>query len=313
MPPKQQSEVESPLSSRESTPLEQGSILQRQVHQDEESTREDLEHLNIKDHTQSEGQEGSSTTASFGKHEEEDVVMQDAPDLKPVVPQGKKKDPVLVLKKVIARRDSCFNLYTVMMNTEASDEKSIKHLGEIRTKLENLNKDISVLKNSVRLSNDKVTASVESALANNAAGSNGGIRLSKQDLPKFQLKSSSTKYFPKDEAYESVNHFLRSFEKVISSSGESIESIWKRYISLTLPYELDNWLSNDVLTCGSWSDVGVVFNKKFGNNAMLKLQSTVEEKSSMPRCVLVNQLKSTLPVLPRLCLKQTTLWTTRLL
>lgn len=274
MPPKRQSETESPLSSRESTPLEQGSLSQHhQVHQDEESAREDLEHLHLKDHTQSEGQEGSSITESG---HEEDVVMQEAQDLKPIAPQVKKKDPVLVLKKVIARRDSYFNLYTDMMNTEASDEKSIKHLGEIRTKLENLNKDISVLKNSVRLSNDKVTASVESALAINTAGSNGGIRLSKQDLPKFQLKSSSTKYFPKDEAYESVNHFLRSFEKVISSSGESIESIWKRYIPLTLPYELDNWLNNDVLTCGSWSDVGVAFNKKFGNNAMLKLQSRRE-------------------------------------
>src|SRR6478609_5629486 len=160
MPPKRQSETESPLSSRESTPLEQGS-LSHQVHQDEESAREDLEHLNLKDHNQSEGQGGSSITAA--SEHEEDVVMQEAQDLKPVVPQVKKKDPVLVLKKVIARRDSYFNLYTDMMNTEASDEKSIKHLGEIRTKLENLNKDISVLKNSVRLSNDKVTASVESA------------------------------------------------------------------------------------------------------------------------------------------------------
>ncbi|KAF1805447.1 hypothetical protein FB192DRAFT_1255914, partial [Mucor lusitanicus] len=103
-----------------------------------------------------------------------------------------------------------------------------------------------------------------------------GIRLSKQDLPKFQLKSSSTKYFPKDESFESVNHFLRSFEKVISSSGENIELIWKRYVPLTLPYELDNWLNNEVMTCDAWSEVGAAFNKKFGNNAMLKLQSRRE-------------------------------------
>jgi hypothetical protein len=58
----------------------------------------------------------------------------------------------------------------------------------------------------------------------------GGLCLSKQDFPKSQLKSSITKYFPKDKSYESVNHFLRSFEKVISSTGEDIESIWRRYV-----------------------------------------------------------------------------------
>ncbi|KAL9537291.1 hypothetical protein PS6_011754 [Mucor atramentarius] len=164
MSPKRQTETESPLSSRESTLLEQGSLSQHQVHLDEKSAREDLEHLNLKDHTQSEeGQEGSSMTAASGH--EEDVIMQETQDLKPVVPQVNKKDPILVLKQ------------------EASDEKStIKHIGEIRTNLENLNKDISVLKNnSVRWSNDKVTASSveDSALAIYAAGSNGGIRLSK--------------------------------------------------------------------------------------------------------------------------------------
>lgn len=190
----------------------------------------------------------------------------------PAVHVSNKRDPVLVLKKVIARRDSYFNLYTDMVNTEASDDKAVKHQEEIRAKIEGLNKDILVLKNSVRLSNDKVTASVEATVGTG----NGGIRLSKQDLPKFQLKSSSTKYFPKDESFESVNHFLRSFEKVISSSGENIELIWKRYVPLTLPYELDNWLNNEVMTCDAWSEVGAAFNKKFGNNAMLKLQSRRE-------------------------------------
>lgn len=46
MPPKQQSETESPLYSRESTPREPCSRSQHQAHHEEEIiTREDLEHL----------------------------------------------------------------------------------------------------------------------------------------------------------------------------------------------------------------------------------------------------------------------------
>ncbi|GAN11418.1 conserved hypothetical protein [Mucor ambiguus] len=270
-PKKVVTESVSPLSSREGSPHQQF----QSNPEDEERTREDLEQLQLKDQQSQSEEPQRHSQGQVNDDDEEDVVMQEANPIKePLSPTiSKKKDPVLVLKKVIARRDSYFNLYTDMMNTEASDEKSIRHLNEIRAKVEGLNKDISVLKNSVRLSDEKVTASVESAMS---ANSNGGIRLSKQDLPKFQLKSSSTKYFPKDESYESVNHFLRSFEKVISSSGENVEAIWKRYIPLTLPYELDNWLNNDVMACRCWAEVGAAFNKKFGNNAMLKLQSRRE-------------------------------------
>ncbi|KAL9536419.1 hypothetical protein MBANPS3_012661, partial [Mucor bainieri] len=258
MPPKQDPlNNDSPLSSREGTPqITTGSPPQdRQPegpsHQDAEATRENLESLKISNRRPSHEERSSITPEPpIPGTPDEDIVMDEAPAVnKESTVSDKKRDPVLVLKKVIARRDTYFNLYTDMVSTEASDDKAVKHLQEIRAKIEGLNKDISVLKNSVRLSDDKVTAAVESSIATTA---NGGIRLSKQDLPKFQLKSSSTKYFPKDEAYESVNHFLRSFEKVISSSGENIELIWKRYVPLTLPYELDNWLNNDVLTCRTW-------------------------------------------------------------
>ncbi|GAN11760.1 hypothetical protein MAM1_0899d11346, partial [Mucor ambiguus] len=249
----------SPLSSREGSSRQQ----YQSNPEDEEQTKEELEQLQLKDQ-QAQSEEPQSHSQVQGHDDEENVVMQEANPIKePLSPTiSKKKDPVLVLKKVIARRDSYFNLYTDMMNTEASDEKSIKHLTEIRAKVEGLNKDISVLRNSVRLSDEKVTAFMELAMS---ANSNGGIRLSKQDLPKFQLKSSSTKYFPKDEAYESVNHFLllRSFQKVISSSGENVEAICKRYIPLTLPCELDNWLNNDVMACRCWTESRrEVFNAK---------------------------------------------------
>ena len=183
-----------------------------------------------------------------------------------------KNNPVDVLKKIIYHRDLYLSLMADMITTDSSEPKAVRQLCEIREKIENLNKDINIMKNSIRLSKDKVSAAVHHSLSKVTSPAQG-IRLNRQDLPKFQLKSSNNKYFPKEEAYESVNHFLRSFEKVISSSGEEIEGIWKRYIPLTLHFDLDTWLKNELLLCESWSGAVALFNKKFGNNAVIKLQS----------------------------------------
>jgi hypothetical protein len=190
------------------------------------SAPEHLEQMNI-----------VSNLGETGKSVDEDVEMVDITETKTTATTLSGRDPISVLRKLLLKRDQYISLYTDMITTDSSAQTDIDHATEIREKIENLNKDISVLKNSVRLSNEKVTASVD---AHGGKSNVGGLRLSKQDLPKFQLKSSTTKYFPKDESYESVNHFLRSFEKVISSTGEDIESIWRRYVPLTLPYKLDN-------------------------------------------------------------------------
>ena len=208
----------------------------------------------------------------------EDTEMIDVPSQEttnapvPIPNATTKNNPVDVLKKIIYHRDLYLSLMADMITTDSNEPKAVKQLSEVREKIEKMNKDINVMKTSIRLSNDKVSAAVLNSVTKATAPA-PGIRLNRQDLPKFQLKSSNNKYFPKEDAYESVNHFLRSFEKVISSSGEEIENIWKRYIPLTLHFDLDTWLNNELLLCETWSQAGVLFNKKFGNNAVLKLQS----------------------------------------
>ncbi|KAI8637736.1 hypothetical protein BD408DRAFT_406235 [Parasitella parasitica] len=229
--------------------------------------------------------EKSSNTSSLPQ--KEDIEMSEAEPSKPAsnsptinanlptfgtdVIASKKWNLVDTLKKTVYRRDQYLNLLTDMINTDSSDPKDIKHLKEIREKVDDMNKDIHVLRNSVHLSKDKVVIGNSKSSSKVPVG--GGIRLNRNDLPKFQLKTSANKYFPKEENFDSVNHFLRSFEKVVSSSGEEIELVWKRYIPLTLHYDLDAWLNNELLACSSWTEAGTLFNKKFGNNAVLKLQS----------------------------------------
>lgn len=243
-----------------------------------------------------------STVVSSGGLLQEDTEMEDAPvanepegleatgtnESTATATSSKKSDPVNALKKLIYRRDRFFSLMADMVTTDSADPKAKQHLRELREQINDMNKDISVMKHSLRLSLEKVTFNSNDSVNEtngdakiaSVAGA-GGIRLNRHDLPKFQLKPSNQKYFPKEESFESVNHFLRSFEKVVSSSGEDINVVWKRYIPLTLHYDLDAWLRDELLVCPSWSAASSMFVKKFGNNAVLKLQSRREVFSAV--------------------------------
>ncbi|KAI8366176.1 hypothetical protein BD560DRAFT_436291 [Blakeslea trispora] len=84
------------------------------------------------------------------------------------------------------------------------------------------------------------------------------------DLPLFQLKSQET-YWPNHMKYASVEHFLKTFVKVIVASGNNIEDVWCRYICLTLPYDYDSWLETDLKQGKTWKDAQKLFVSRFGN------------------------------------------------
>ncbi|CEP08909.1 hypothetical protein, partial, partial [Parasitella parasitica] len=179
--------------------------------------------------------------------------------------------PVDAARKLVAKRDQYLSLISDMISgTDIDHADGQKHILEVRRQIEDLNKTISIIKQSVKLSGDRVAASFNNVATSGESGA--GISLSKRDLPKFQLKSAATKYFPGEESYDSVFHFLRIFEKVVSSSGNDVETVWKRYLPLTIPYEYDLWLKQELLACVSWKEAQESFVKKF-NNSLLRLNA----------------------------------------
>ncbi|GAN03289.1 hypothetical protein MAM1_0037c02741 [Mucor ambiguus] len=93
------------------------------------------------------------------------------------------------------------------------------------------------------------------------------------------LRSHATKYFPNEVTCDLVQHFLRSFEKVIFSSRKPVENVWRRYIPLTVRHDLDLWLSQDLLLeAKSWS----VAKEKFSNTA-LRLDARREVQTATMR------------------------------
>jgi hypothetical protein len=92
---------------------------------------------------------------------------------------------------------------------------------------------------------------------------NMGLTLTRKDLPKYQITTSMNKPFPKEDSYDSEEHFLRTFERIVYSAGLDIEYVWDRYLPLCIHYDHDMWIEADLKCCSSWSDARKCFTKKF--------------------------------------------------
>ncbi|KAI8635744.1 hypothetical protein BD408DRAFT_438667 [Parasitella parasitica] len=161
-----------------------------------------------------------------------------------------------VLKQVLAKKENAQTAYLLALNSANVDDGEADRLRDV---VSNLEKHIKTLSNGLK------SASIAAAAVTKASANlNNGLKISKRDLPKFQLEDNKTKPFPVEDAYKSVDHFLSEFEKIVFSSGQDIETVWRKYIPLTLSYELDDWMKTVVLKAENWEGVKSVFSKKFG-------------------------------------------------
>lgn len=90
-----------------------------------------------------------------------------------------------------------------------------------------------------------------------------GLTLTRKDLPKYQLASSIRLPFPNDEAFDSEEHFLRTFEKVVYSAGMDIELVWDKYLPLCIHYDHDPWVETELKKCHDWKLARKCFLNKF--------------------------------------------------
>jgi len=171
------------------------------------------------------------------------------------------KSPTLteVLKKVLLRKENAQIAYLKALSDPAVNDDEADRL---RDSVANLEKHIKTLTDALKAAAASNAATAKASAANSSSAS--GLKISKRDLPKFQLEDNKAKPFPTEEAYRSVDHFLSEFEKIVYSSGQDIENVWRKYIPLTLSYELDDWMKTVVMKCHVWHEVKLVFSKKFG-------------------------------------------------
>ncbi|KAG2211554.1 hypothetical protein INT46_006570 [Mucor plumbeus] len=93
--------------------------------------------------------------------------------------------------------------------------------------------------------------------------SNKSRTIDLNEIPKFQLKGQSV-HFPNDVKYSSIEHYFSAFENVVHASGNLIEEVWSRYIPVSVPFEYEAWVRNDLIKCESWDQAKDLFRKHYG-------------------------------------------------
>lgn len=136
---------------------------------------------------------------------------------------------------------------------------------EALRKIERTNKAIDSLKSCSKIF-ESTEMHAESSRSDNALG----LTLNRRDLPKFQLASSVFKPFPSEEVFESVEHFLRTFEIVIESSSLRIEKVWRKFLPLCLPHSDDGWVETDLKKCADWAKARACFKERHGSSLVTR-------------------------------------------
>ena len=80
------------------------------------------------------------------------------------------------------------------------------------------------------------------------------LALNRRDLPKFQLATSAVKAFPNEEVFESVDHYLRTFESILNSPSLDLETQWSKLLPLRMGSGERAWVDKTLLKCSSWSE-----------------------------------------------------------
>ena len=94
-----------------------------------------------------------------------------------------------------------------------------------------------------------------------------GLTLSHRDLPKFQLANSVIRPFPGCEVFESVEHFLTTFENIVQGSTyRDVEKVWRQFFPLCLPFSESAWVETDLRHCASWSEAREAFTDRHGSS-----------------------------------------------
>lgn len=108
----------------------------------------------------------------------------------------------------------------------------------------NLAKKINLYRETVKVNQDAKSSNASKHAV--VRTKDTGLKLSRSDIPKFQLKYHFSSFFKGHTVYPTVEVFLRQFEKTIVSAGIDIYNVWRELLPISFPPEMDNFIRDEV-------------------------------------------------------------------
>ena len=88
-------------------------------------------------------------------------------------------------------------------------------------------------------------------------------RLSYRDIPSFQLAGSNI-WKPGKDVFDSVEHFLGTFTKVLKAHDADLDKQWEKWLALAVHHDHDTWFETHLANKGlTWQEAQKVFRKRF--------------------------------------------------
>ncbi|KAJ8651356.1 hypothetical protein O0I10_013136 [Lichtheimia ornata] len=171
-----------------------------------------------------------------------------------------KKDAQEIVDHYQAKLDKLVSQYNMALKRDASPET----LKKLHTDITYTRKTLEQFKETCDKTYGSSTSNGNTIASSNTLESKTTDRMTAKDVPRFQLTTSSFKD-PKHTVFESVEHFLSHFKKIVEVNTNSpISQQWAKWLPIAFPYHLDYWYESKLEGRNySWHKVCKVVRKRF--------------------------------------------------
>ena len=170
------------------------------------------------------------------------------------------------LEEVVKTLDARFVELTILVNEAVKNRAEVVEITRLMDEAEATEKQLKYFRKvkTERAAQPSAAISETESISQPRVG----LSLSRKDLPKFQLKTDVPRPFPQEEVFESAEHFLRTFEKILVSANMDIEKNWASLLPLCSHDDHDAWWQDEMsINARNWSDAKNIFVKKHGSRS----------------------------------------------
>lgn len=178
--------------------------------------------------------------------------------------QQQDKDPKKDAKEIVDHYQAKLNKLVSQYNMALKKDGSTETLKKLQTDIAYTRKTLEQFKETYDKTYGSSTSSGNTTVSSNTIETKTTDRMTAKDVPRFQLTTSSLKD-PKHTVFESVEHFLSHFKKIVEVNTNSpINQQWAKWLPIAFPYHLDYWYESKLEGRNySWRKVCKVVRKRF--------------------------------------------------
>ncbi|KAF7720449.1 hypothetical protein EC973_008601 [Apophysomyces ossiformis] len=165
------------------------------------------------------------------------------------------------------------NLHSIVNHYQSKYNALIAHYQEVLTStgpdlLKTLLSDIQNTKAVLQqfhtlLDDERSTSGTGSVVQAVHSASKVSPRISYRDIPVFQVHGSQV-WRPKQEVFDSIEHFLHTFQKVLKAMDVDLDQDWEKWLDVAIHHDYNPWFELNLANHNyTWKQAHKIFQQWF--------------------------------------------------